>query len=969
MSSVVIWLSVCYCVVVTAAEETDCGFEIPGDDVTHRMGSEGWSSVPTVSAAVVSTNRTSRRDDVGQPVHRRQGYGVSTNVTNVTTTTTTTTELPFLLDVAPTITPLIERDESVVLPVATTEESATSTTETPLADAKLERDFLQREKRQDEEEEEEAEKFIAKPEPCDFGQAEELSLCDWTNYFNATPKMAWKPGKGDTALWLGGPRTDHTLNTGEGGYVFFETSYHERPSPSIVSSGDAASSGGGGDAGMAAGAGTADTPAPTASAAITTRAPEVRQYQYESVVLATRNITPTGPMGFCVSFFYALEGLSVDRLKVVIMDAETQDNITVWESQDNYDGRWTKGEVAYTYGDVHQVWFEAVPKQRGDPARKFRGYIALDDILFDRMEEAGDNCLGHCTFEGGYCGWQNADTDDDFNWEQGRGSQSFLTGPSRDYSSFGKDEMTGGYIFIDSTFPRRPLDRARLISPTLKATGANLPMCMRFATHMFGNGIGTLRVLQHAEGAETPPRPIWEISGEAGNSWHMAQVQVATTEPFTLILEATVGANSLGNIAIDNISFRVGTCPISPQTAARNSGDCNFEEDTCGWTNPHPADGLDDLDWTRQYSYGVNGPPADHTKRKPDGYYMNLASSSHLPQRGGSKAWLVSPKLGPDTTLPRCISFAYYMFERTIDPAGPSLGSLRVHVLRDAAPGLFSLQTVWRLNNHQGHRWLVARCPIKLPDGNPINEAYQVVLEGIWGHGRVGYVAVDDVSFFDGDCNTFPEKAKAIPGECSFERDMCGWTNHTETAPTTNLVGRVGSAPRDSLTWRLASVVSRPANLQDHTYRAPTGYIFFDIFNQNSVQNPVLRSSTIPALEGQTERCLSFWFAPFGRGESSTLSVFQAPEAPPAGDDGGATNGNAAAPRTLLWRLSTRRMDTSRPDWRYGQVKVAAEAPFKIHFEGEATDGGFALDDITMYEGNCETRPPSAIIPAASTDV
>ncbi|KAH8035736.1 hypothetical protein HPB51_008103 [Rhipicephalus microplus] len=165
-------------------------------------------------------------------------------------------------------------------------------------------------------------------------------------------------------------------------------------------------------------------------------------------------------------------------------------------------------------------------------------------------------------------------------------------------------------------------------------------------------------------------------------------------------------------------------------------------------------------------------------------------------------------------------------------------------------------------------------------------------------------------------------------GECSFERDMCGWTNHTDTAPTTNLVGRVGSAPRDSLTWRLASVVSRPANLQDHTYRAPTGYIFFDIFNQNSVQNPVLRSSTIPALEGQAERCLSFWFAPFGRGESSTLSVFQAPEAPPAGDDG-ATNGNAAAPRTLLWRLSTRRMDTSRPDWRYGQVKVAAEAPFK----------------------------------------
>lgn len=87
---------------------------------------------------------------------------------------------------------------------------------------------------------------------------------------------------------------------------------------------------------------------------------------------------------------------------------------------------------------------------------------------------------------------------------------------------------------------------------------------------------------------------------------------------------------------------------------------------------------------------------------------MNLASSGHLPQRGGSKAWLLSPKLGPDATLPRCLSFSYYMYERTIDPAGPSLGSLRVHVLRDAAPGLFSLQTVWRLNNHQVRRSCLA---------------------------------------------------------------------------------------------------------------------------------------------------------------------------------------------------------------------------------------------------------------------
>lgn len=42
---------------------------------------------------------------------------------------------------------------------------------------------------------------------------------------------------------------------------------------------------------------------------------------------------------------------------------------------------------------------------------------------------------------------------------------------------------------------------------------------------------------------------------------YLAQVQVASIEPIQLVLEATVGANSLGNIGIDNISFRPGTCP------------------------------------------------------------------------------------------------------------------------------------------------------------------------------------------------------------------------------------------------------------------------------------------------------------------------------------------------------------------------------------------------------------------------
>ena len=46
--------------------------------------------------------------------------------------------------------------------------------------------------------------------------------------------------------------------------------------------------------------------------------------------------------------------------------------------------------------------------------------------------------------------------------------------------------------------------------------------------------------------------------------------------------------NNFGNIAVDDVSFRKGPCPVIPQTAAKDSGDCSFEENMCNWNNPAP---------------------------------------------------------------------------------------------------------------------------------------------------------------------------------------------------------------------------------------------------------------------------------------------------------------------------------------------------------------------------------------------
>lgn len=58
-----------------------------------------------------------------------------------------------------------------------------------------------------------------------------------------------------------------------------------------------------------------------------------------------------------------------------------------------------------------QVIFEGIPVDSSDLSRRFRGFIAVDELSFT---DAGQ-CSAFCTFEGGTCGWTQ-DSNDDFEW-------------------------------------------------------------------------------------------------------------------------------------------------------------------------------------------------------------------------------------------------------------------------------------------------------------------------------------------------------------------------------------------------------------------------------------------------------------------------------------------------------------------------------------------------------------------------
>lgn len=55
-------------------------------------------------------------------------------------------------------------------------------------------------------------------------------------------------------------------------------------------------------------------------------------------------------------------------------------------------------------------------------------------------------------------------------------------------------------------------------------------MCLKFAIHMYGNGVGNLRVQIRYSGGEEqiPDQVLWEMSGESGNNWYIAQVPISS---------------------------------------------------------------------------------------------------------------------------------------------------------------------------------------------------------------------------------------------------------------------------------------------------------------------------------------------------------------------------------------------------------------------------------------------------------
>ncbi|XP_015766522.1 PREDICTED: MAM and LDL-receptor class A domain-containing protein 1-like [Acropora digitifera] len=264
----------------------------------------------------------------------------------------------------------------------------------------------------------------------------------------------------------------------------------------------------------------------------------------------------SGPMAGaqCMSFKYHMMGRGIGSLKINQMNEGTLLPKMVWSRVADQGDDWMETRFNL-FGTIYTLSIE------GERGPSFAGDIAVDSIKFtpgrcmtkgarEEIQATSKLALGICSFDNGFCRWQNEKNDDQFDWSIRQGeTPSKGTGPQAGFGGSGK------YAFIEASSPRRNGDKAILY---IYGTGGS--RCLTFAYHMWGEAIGSLAVYQQELGRGLLPLTLWSRNSRQSDRWRQAQVDIKAYPHYKLTIEAVRGKNYRGDIAIDELGFTEGVC-------------------------------------------------------------------------------------------------------------------------------------------------------------------------------------------------------------------------------------------------------------------------------------------------------------------------------------------------------------------------------------------------------------------------
>ena len=332
---------------------------------------------------------------------------------------------------------------------------------------------------------------------------------------------------------------------------------------------------------------------------------------------------------------------------------------------------------------------------------------------------------------------------------------------------------------------------AQLISDKYPPTPAN-GSCLQFFYHLYGNITGQINVKLQI-GNTINPAPLFAKSTNQGNQWNLGMATITNSNSdYQLVFEAVTGSGTFGDFAIDDIQFKAGACPPI--------GSCNFES-SCSWYNTAVGDNFDWIINSGGTPSIYTGPENDHTFGTPAGHYLYFEASNS--GQAGETAWYVSEKFNPTGPVLRCLSFYYLMYGATVNTLSVILQEV------DANNNNLSMTTLGVIRGNQGKQWKNGQVFIETDSAY-----YRIILQATMGRAFTGDIAVDDISFYAGNCtqnviSTYVPPT-AAPGptmfDCTFETDMCNWNQ--------------GSS---SVSWARGSSRNNGTALKDHTLGTYSG--------------------------------------------------------------------------------------------------------------------------------------------------
>ncbi|CAG5126619.1 unnamed protein product, partial [Candidula unifasciata] len=605
----------------------------------------------------------------------------------------------------------------------------------------------------------------------------------------------------------------------------------------------------------------------------------------------------------------------------------------------------------------------------------------------DNSDEDPQLCSAYhgCTFEIDMCDWVQENYFDDFDWSLGDHETATQgTGPNVDHTT---SLPSGHYLYIETSAPRMPGDRAWLLSPIFRPSGT---CTMSMFVNMYGTDIEYLNVFARTV-SNGPHVPVSTISHEIGNFWQQRVILLKNNLPFQVIIEGVRGDGPAGDIAIDDITFSPDcvisndTLPTAPSATVSTSpnpcgdstkwqcrdktkcipvaqvcdfmyqctdksdedacGACTFETSACGWNDRSPSMYY----WGRRNissSDALYKPQYDHTVNTSAGGWFMVVLSSNAGY--ASSAFLEGPVLG--ATEEGCEISFFYQTDNS--------GSINLFMFPNGITKYTrdSTSKLWSSSYFYEGDWLQATVGI-----GSRAAGFRLVFEyrseqDITGHG----IALDDITFSQScmrgsgnvtcpagnfrcpstdeckpsdvecdlakDCLNGEDESLSLCQnyeQCTFEAGTCGWLQDD----------------LDDFDWTLISDSTAGNSYgpsEDHTYGNATGFYMYIEPTTTQVSSATARLKSPVFFPNNQGTCaIRFFYYMIGQ-HISALNVY--------------TENKENGSFSLKWSAST----AQNTEWKRISIPLQETQNFRVVIEavrGSSYKGDTAIDDISFTSG------------------